>query len=455
MESFKGKRVHFVGIGGIGMSGIAKVLLGLGSIVTGSDISDSHIIEELRCAGAFIHIGHKPENLGKVDILVVSSAISKDNPEILEAKKRGIPIVRRGEFLATLMRGKRGIAVSGTHGKTTTTSLIAKVFIDAGTDPTVFIGGEMEDIKGNARLGFGNIFIAEADESDGSFLSFFPEVSVITNVEPDHLENYGTWQRFYDSFVNFANRCNFCLISDQGVCLDLRGRIKTEHVTFGLSQKAQLRAKKVRYEERSLKFLVDFRGKELGLITLSIPGIHNIYNSLGCIGVALYFGLPFCTVRESLKEFGGVKRRFEIKGEYRSITIIDDYAHHPTEIKATIETAKALYNKRIVAVFQPHRYTRFKYFYNEFIEVFKDVEDLVVTDIYGAFEEPINGVDSRNMVKDLLKYGTKAKFISDMKDIKDYLLKELKPGDLLLTIGAGDIWKVAKEVSLALKESGE
>jgi len=442
-------KIHMVGIGGSGMSGIAEVLLNLGYTVTGSDMALSDTVKRLKRLGADIAIGHGRENLGHADVLVKSTAITEANPEVEEARHRGIPVIPRAEMLAELMRLRSGVAVAGTHGKTTTTSLLATIFSEAGLDPTVIIGGRLNAMGANARLGEGQYLIAEADESDGSFLCLAPVMTIVTNVDADHLDFYlGGQDQIDDSFVKFCNSIPFYGVNV--VCLDDQGvkrilpRVNRPVLTYAVNDsKARLKGRILEIGSVS-RFEVTFDGAFWGEVTLNHPGRHNVLNALAAIGVAIEAGLPREAVLKALSEFGGVGRRFEKKGERNGVLVIDDYGHHPAEIKATLNTARACYpDRRLVVLFQPHRFTRTQALFGDFCKTFEDVDELVLTEIYPASEKPIPGVSGQSLAQGIRQVSkTKVTFVPDFEAALNTLNVMLRPGDLLVTLGAGSVWKV-------------
>lgn len=447
--------VYFIGIGGSGMSAIAKILLECGYKVSGSDIKSSQITEQLKHLGAHINLGHSEKNIEGVDLVVFSSAISPDNPELAKAKELGIERFHRADALARIINQKKGIAVSGAHGKTTTTSMISLVLERAELNPTIIIGGEVNDIGGNARLGKGEYIVAEADESDGSFLKLKPHIAVITNIEEDHMDYYQTANRLKGAFIEFANNINpdgFVVIgADNQSTREIISLIPKSYFTFGINNPSDYLAAEINLNKAKTSFSVFFKQKKLGELELIIPGIHNIYNALATTAVAHQLGVPFENIREALLRFGGVHRRFELIGDKNGVKIFDDYAHHPTEIKATLQAAKQRKPERVIAVFQPHRYSRTANLYNEFGKAFNDADLVVITDIYPAGEKPISGVDS-TLVTDAVEKttGRKPVYIKGLDDIVEYLERIVKPGDYVLSIGAGDVHKVATELACRL-----
>ncbi|WP_097013749.1 UDP-N-acetylmuramate--L-alanine ligase [Pseudodesulfovibrio profundus] len=441
--------IHMVGIGGSGMNGIAEVLINMGFNITGSDLSASSAVRRLEKLGANVFIGHGAENVGEADVLIKSTAIPDKNPEIVEAKERGIPIIPRAEMLAELMRLRTGVAVAGTHGKTTTTSLLATIFTEADHDPTVIIGGRLSIYGSNARLGDGDYLIAEADESDGSFLLLSPIITVVTNVDKDHMDFYDDLQAIDDSFTQFMNSIPFYGMNvvcgdDEGV-QRLLPNIKRPCLTYGLGPKNKLRGEIISTHLRSL-FKVYLDGEEWGEVTVAQPGIHNVLNALACIGVALEAGLDKEDIINGLANFGGVGRRFERRGENKGVIVVDDYGHHPAEIKANLETAKACYpDRRLVVAFQPHRFTRTQALFGEFCEVFKDADLLLLTEIYPASESPIPGVSGLSLAQGIKQVSeTKVEFFPDFDELEKTLKDTLRPGDLFMTQGAGSIWKIGE-----------
>lgn len=440
-------KIHMIGIGGAGMSGIAEVLLNLGYAVSGSDVADGAVVQRLRGLGAEIHIGHAAENVGAVNVVVRSSAVQDDNPEILAARNHGIPVIPRAEMLAELMRLRTGIAIAGTHGKTSTTSLTAAIFDAAQLDPTVIIGGRINAYGANARLGQGKYLIAEADESDGSFLCLLPIINVVTNVDQDHLDHYGTQDAIDEAFVSFMNQVPFYGLNvvcgdDPGV-QRLLSRVKRPVVTYGFGPENHIRAEILECGVIN-RFRVFIRGKELGEVRLAQPGRHQILNSLAAIGVALDAGIsPQCCI-DGLARFGGVGRRFEYKGEKNGILVVDDYGHHPVEIAATLATARTAYpDRRIVVAFQPHRFSRTQALFGEFCQVLGTVDKLLLTEIYPASEKPIPGVTGQNLAQGIRQVSkADVTYFQDFDSMVEALPGILKPGDLFLTVGAGNVTTV-------------
>jgi UDP-N-acetylmuramate--alanine ligase len=453
------KKLHFVGIGGIGMSGLAEILIDQGFTVTGSDRSASDNTERLTSLGAHIHIGHEAKNLDPdVDVLVYSSAVPPDNPEVLEAHRRKIPVIRRAEMLAEVMRLKYGIGVAGTHGKTTTTSMISLVLIEGGIDPTVIVGGRLHGLAGsNARLGKGEFIVVEADEYDRSFLSITPTIAVMTTLETDHLDCYRDLEDIKSAFIQFAARVPFygfvVLCLDEPALQDIMPKLKKKIITYGLNGQADLQALDITHHQNRTKFLVMYEGKDLGEIVLQIPGRHNVQNALAAIAVGLQLNVPFPRIKAGIEKFTGVFRRWEIKGEIGGITVVDDYAHHPTEIKATLAGAKAGWRRRVICVFQPHLYSRTRDFYDEFGRAFFNADILIVTDVYPAREEPIQGVSGELIANAAKQFGHKqVQYIADKKAVPQMLMTTMRPGDIIITMGAGDIWRYGEEFITLLRK---
>lgn len=447
------KKIHFVGIGGIGMSGIAEILLDQGFKVSGSDRTLSEVTERLKNLGAIIYEGHAPEHVAPdVDAVVYSSAVSLDNPEVVEALRRKIPVIRRAEMLAEVMRLKYGIGIAGTHGKTTTTSMISLVLIEGGLDPTVIVGGKLSGLGGtNARLGHGEFIVVEADEFDRSFLSITPTIAVLTTLETDHLDCYRDLEDIKSAFVQFANKVPFygfvVLCLDEPALLDIMPQLsKKKIVTYGLNPQADVQAVDITHRENTSTFTVIRNAQELGQMTLRVPGKHNVQNALAAITTGLELGVPFEKIKKGIEQFTGVYRRWEKKGEVNGIVVYDDYAHHPTECAATLAGVKAGWRKRVVCVFQPHLYTRTRDFYEEFGKAFLLSDVLVVTDVYPAREEPIQGVTGELIANAAKQFGHKdVHYVPEKKELPRYLKKIVRKGDIVITMGAGDIWKYGEE----------
>lgn len=459
------KVIHFVGIGGIGMSGIAEVLHNLGYEVTGSDIKDSETTKGLRALGIKVYIGHKAEHIDDAHVLVISSAISGDNPEVAEARRRAIPVIPRAEMLAELARLKYGILVAGAHGKTTTTSLISTVLAYGGLDPTVVIGGRLKATGTNARLGQGAFLVAEADESDGSFLMLSPTIAVITNIDREHMDFFKTMHSLKKAFLSFISKVPFYGASI--VCIEnkeLRKLIHSVHrrcVTYGFSSDADIYAVHTEKGFMSASFDVVHKGRNIGKFHLPLQGAHNILNGLASIAAGIELNVDVDVIREALKKFSGVQRRFELKGEEKGIKIFDDYGHHPTEIKATLGAAKeglmdSKGSQRLFVVFQPHRYTRTRDLMNKFSSCFPDADVLYLMDIYPAGEKPIDGVNSKVLFNNINKTGhLDVAFIPDREELIEKILSRIRKGDICFTLGAGDVWKIGDEILNKLRARKE
>ncbi len=460
---FRGRvrHVHFVGIGGIGMSGIAEILCSLDFAVSGSDLKASDVTRRLEGLGVRVDVGHRAENVKDADVVVISSAVRPDNPEILEARRRMTPVIQRAEMLAELMRLKHGVAVAGSHGKTTTTSLVATVLRAAGLDPTVVVGGKVNALGSNARLGQGDILVAEADESDGSFLRLTPTIAVVTNIDPEHLDHYGSFEALKDAFVTFVEQVPFYGLGV--LCLDhpqvqaILPRLVRRHVTYGLSAQADYRAAHVAYHGLSTRFSAYRRHERLGDFEVRMPGAHNVLNTLAAIAVADELEVPLDVVREALASFEGVQRRFTIVGEVNGITLVDDYGHHPAEVEATLEAARRAYGdldaggRRIVVAFQPHRYTRTHALMSEFSRAFNRADKLFITEVYAAGEAPIVGATGENLADNVRAHGHHdVTFVASRAQVTEELAKIVQPGDLVIALGAGDINKTVRELHARL-----
>ena len=443
--------IHFVGIGGIGMSGIAELLLNLDYKVSGSDLKASDITANLKTLGGIVFVGHHADHISDADVVVTSSAVGHDNPEVLAAKQASIPVIPRAEMLAELMRLKFSIAVAGAHGKTTTTSIVASVLAQGGLDPTVVIGGKLKSVGTNAVLGQGDFIVAEADESDGSFLKYSPTIAVVTNIDREHLDFYQDLDAIKSVFLDFIDRIPFyglaVLCLDNESIQDLIPEIKKRYTTYGMSAQADFQIKDVEFEKRRSRFSIYKEGQKLGNITLNLPGIHNVYNATASIAVGIELDVPFAAIQTALETLEGVQRRLEVKGEVNGITVVDDYGHHPTEIKVTLEAVgKCWPDSRKVVVFQPHRYSRTQALFDDFTRSFYQSDVLLVLPIYAAGEKRIEGLSSQDLCEGIKAHGHKEVFCAtDMKKALAYLKKNLKPGDMLLTLGAGDVWKVGEQ----------
>ena len=444
--------IHFVGIGGIGMSGIAELLLNLGYTVSGSDLRSSDLTERLRSLGGIVHEGHAAEQIEGADVVVVSSAVRSDNPEVQAAQRASIPVIPRAEMLAELMRLKYSIAVAGAHGKTTTTSIVAAVLASGGLDPTVVIGGKLLGVGTNAVLGRGDFIVAEADESDGSFLRYSPAIAVVTNIDREHLDFYPDLAAIQRVFLEFIDRIPFyglaVLCLDDEPIQDLIPQIKKRYTTYGMSPQADFQIRNVVVEGRRTRFSVFHRRRKLGRFKLNLPGIHNVYNATASIVVATELDIPAARIQAALQSLAGVQRRLEVKGEAGGITVVDDYGHHPTEIKMTLQAVREGWpERRVVVVFQPHRYSRTRALLDEFARAFYQSDVLVVLPIYAASEDPIAGITGQALGERIIAHGHKQVVFSEGIAAAAALLKTLlAPGDLLLTLGAGDVWKVGPEL---------
>ncbi|HEX7127983.1 MAG TPA: UDP-N-acetylmuramate--L-alanine ligase [Thermodesulfobacteriota bacterium] len=454
------KHIHLVGIGGIGMSGIAEVLLTLGYRVSGSDLKDSETTRRLASLGGTIQIGHRDSNVAEtVDVVVTSSAVRPTNPEVVAARARQIPVIPRAEMLAELMRLKYGVAIAGSHGKTTTTSMVAAVLGHGGMDPTVVIGGKVNALGTNARLGQGEFMVVEADESDGSFLKLSPTIAVVTNIDPEHLDHYGDLAALRTAFLDFMNKVPFYGLTI--LCLDhealqaLLPRIERRHRTYGLSTQADLSADDLAFEGTRTAFDVTYHGKALGRVSLQVPGVHNVLNALAAIGVGLELDLPWPVIRDGLEGFGGVQRRFQVKGEVGGVLVVDDYGHHPAEIRATLAAARRGFGRRLVVAFQPHRFTRTRDLFDDFLAAFNQSDVLLGTDIYPAGEEPIEGVTGRRLFDAVKAHGHRDVTYVERGRLLEALLERVEPGDLVITLGAGDVTQVSDQLveALAHKEA--
>jgi len=451
------KKVHFVGIGGIGMSSIAEILVNQGFIVTGSDRVLSEVTDRLESIGIKIYEGHKPENLKDADVLVYSSAVNIDNPEVKAAVDRKIPIIKRSEMLAETMRMKYGIGIAGTHGKTTTTSMVGLTLTEGGIDPTIIVGGKLSGLGGtNARLGNGEFIVVEADEFDRTFLKLTPTIAAITTLESEHLDTYKDLDDIKAAFIEFANKVPFygfvVLCLDEPALQDIMPYINKKIITYGLTSQADVRSTDIIHNGFSSTFKVKYFDEVLGEITLKIPGKHNIKNALVAVVIAKELGIDFKTIKSALESFSGVFRRFEVKYD-KEIMVIDDYAHHPTETEATVKGIRDGWDRRLIVVFQPHLYSRTKDFYQEFGRSFLNTDIFICTDVYPAREQPIEGVSGEMIAEITKKFGHKnVHYIADKKDVPAFLNKIKKDGDIIVTMGAGDIWKFGAEFVSMLNE---
>jgi UDP-N-acetylmuramate--alanine ligase len=445
------RHIHFVGIGGAGMSGIAEVLHNMEYVVTGSDLKASDVTRHLEQLGIRVSIGHRPEHVQGADVVVRSSAVPLDNPEVAAARQHLIPVIPRAEMLAELMRLKYGVAVAGTHGKTTTTSMLATVLAHGGLDPTIVIGGRLRGLGSNAKLGKGEFLVAEADESDGSFLKLSPTLAVVTTIDAEHLDYYRDLAHIQEAFLQFINKVPFygsaILCLDQENIQDLLPRVEKRFITYGLRTQADITAREIMLQGMGSEFVVVARQEVLGKFRLRVPGMHNVSNALAAVGVGLDLAIEPEAIREALEEFAGVERRFQVKGEARGIVVVDDYGHHPAEIRATLDAAKEGFGRRVVVVFQPHRYTRTKYLLRDFSTAFYQADVVIVTEVYAAGEPVIPGVSGRQIAEGALEHGHRnVTFVKDKEAVPDLLLPVLRPGDLVITMGAGDIWQIGEEI---------
>ncbi|MFH0947379.1 MAG: UDP-N-acetylmuramate--L-alanine ligase [Elusimicrobiota bacterium] len=452
----KFKNIHFVGIGGSGMSGIAEVLLNLKFNVSGSDLKETDVTKRLKKLGAEIKIGHKKENIenSEIDVVVTSTAVTKDNPEVLVAHSQKIPVIPRAEMLSELMRLKYSIAIAGCHGKTTTTSMASLILANAGFDPTIVIGGKFNNLGTGAKLGKGEYLVAEADESDGSFLKLSPTFAVVTNIDNDHLDHYGTIENIKSAFIQFINKIPFygcaILCNDDENLKSIISQITRKYYTYGFNDSADFKATNVVATDTGSKFDVSYHNKFLGNIELKIPGRHNVLNALASVVCGYELEIKFSKIAKALLDFNGVGRRLEKTGSYKNVVFIDDYGHHPTEIKATLSAVRSINpKKRLFVLFQPHRYTRTQTLKDQFGSAFGDADVIRVLDIYAASEKPIPGISSQTIIDAIMKNGKKdAGKFSDVETIS----KEIKDGDVVITLGAGDVWKKSDEILKVLNE---
>ena len=444
--------IHFVGIGGIGMSGIAELLLNLGYQVSGSDVKASDITANLSRLGGSIHIGHRAEQIAGADVVVVSSAIDESNPEVVAARQTSVPVIPRAEMLAELMRLKYSVAIAGAHGKTSTTSLVANVLAAGGLDPTVVIGGKLKGVGRNAVLGKGDFIVAEADESDGSFLKFSPAIAVVTNIDREHLDFYADLEAIKTVFLDFIDRIPFyglaVLCLDNDPLQDLLPRIKKRFTTYGRSAQADYQARDISFGEMQSHFTVLHRGDSLGTFNLSMPGMHNVYNALAAIVVGRELDIPLADIKHALETAEGVQRRLEIKGRAADVLVVDDYGHHPTEIQVTLQAVKDNWpDPRKVVVFQPHRYSRTQSLMADFGRSFNNSDVLVVLPIYAASESPIDGVTGKILGEKIRAHGHRnVVYLESLEACVDHLEAIVAPGDLLLTLGAGDVYRVGEMI---------
>jgi len=452
IKDYRGKNVHFIGIGGISMSALAEILISRGYIISGSDISDSDLLKRLAAKGAEIHIGHDPFFVDNADVVVYTAAVKADNPEMNEALRKNLPLLQRAELLGQIMQTfPVSIGVSGSHGKTTTTSMISMAMLKAGLDPTVLIGGELNELGGNVRIGESPYFITEACEYVGSFLHFHPHIAVILNIDRDHLDYFKDIDHIYDTFMKFAK-----LVPPDGYivgCTDdplvekLMSEVSCNTISYGITKKADLNAETIEFDLHACaSFEARYKGRILGNLSLKVPGRHNIYNALATLATVQAMGIPLSEINEALQQYTGTKRRFEYKGNYNGITIVDDYAHHPAEIAATLSTAKNLPYNKIWCVFQPHTYTRTKKLFSEFVSSLSGIDHVILTDIYSAREKDTHEIHSRHLSDAISNAGENCAYISSFDEIAEHLNKNAQPGDLVITMGAGDVHVVGEKL---------
>jgi len=444
--------IHFVGIGGSGMSGIAEVLINLGYKVSGSDLKQTEITQRLVSLGGKIFIGHKPEQIGNAHVVVTSSAVLPDNPEVVQAKKLKIPVIPRAEMLAELMRLKYAVTIAGSHGKTVTTSLVSMILAEGGLDPTVVIGGRLKNIGSSAKLGKGEFIVAEADESDGSFLKLTPTIALVTNIDDDHLDHYKTLDNIRNAFTQFVNKVPFygsiILCGEDENIKSIIPQITRKYYTYGIGKNYDFYAENIVHEEMDTEFDLCFTGKNLGRLRIHLPGVHNVVNSLGAAAVGIELGIELAKVRKAFLDFTGVSRRLEVKARKKDIVFIDDYGHHPTEIRVTLETIKSIWpERRLLVVFQPHRYTRTRDLARKFGSSFNSVSRVWLTDIYSAGEKPIPGISSSLILESFPSDKRETVTLSsDRNAIIKEVIKSLRPRDVLVTLGAGDVYKIGEEI---------
>lgn len=455
---YKPQRLHFTGIGGIGMSGIAEILLNLGYTISGSDVKLTAVTERLAALGATVHEGHSASHIAGAKALVVTSAVNESNPELVEARRLGIPVIPRGELLAELMRLKFGIAIAGSHGKTSTTSMTATMLAHAGLDPTVVVGGRVSTLGGsNARMGKSDFLVVESDESDGSFLKLAPIIAVVTNIDREHLDHYHSIEEIRRCFTEFVNKVPFygCAI----LCLDdenvqqVLPNVKRRTVTYGVSSQADLHLTHIDLGHMSSRFRLAFRGEDLGEFTLKVPGMHNVLNATAAVAVARELEVPTENIRAGIAEYRGVDRRFQLRGEAAGVTIIDDYGHHPTEVRATLAAARLCAFKRVHVIFQPHRYTRTQHLMDDFARSFHQADTVHLLDIYAASEAPIEGVSSAALADRLRAFGHReAHLAGTLDNAVDMVLKQVQPGDAVVTLGAGNVWQAGDKLLTRLRQ---
>jgi UDP-N-acetylmuramate--alanine ligase len=454
------KKIHFVGIGGIGMSGIAELLLNQGYRVSGSDLRESDTTRRLAELGGEIVIGHSAENIVECDVVVSSTAVKADNPEVIEAHRQHVAVIPRAEMLAELMRMKYGIAVAGTHGKTTTTSMMSVVLHHAGIDPTAVIGGKLDVFGSNAKLGRGKFLVAEADESDGSFMHLSPTIAVVTNIDADHLDFYSGLDEIKQIFIDFINKVPFygraVLCLDDPNIQDVLPEVKKRYLTYGFNSQADFHASDVQHRQGRTSFTAYFQGEELGRISFRMPGRHNVLNALAVIAVAHELEVPFQTIIGGFRNFGGLQRRFQVRDEIGGIMIVDDYGHHPAEIRATLGAARSGWKKRVVAVFQPHRFSRTAALFEDFMTAFYQADMLVVTDVYAAGESQIEGATGAALAQGIIEHGHKnTHFCGSLEEASEFLAGVVEPGDMVVTLGAGNVNQVCELLASHLRDREE
>jgi len=454
---FKAKKIHFIGIGGIGMSGIAEILLNLGYRISGSDLKLSPVTERLAGMGARIAEGHRAEQIDDADAVVISSAVQESNPEVVEARRRQIPVIPRGELLAELMRLKYGIAVAGSHGKTTTTSMIAAVLSHAELDPTVVVGGRVGGMGSNARLGRSDFLVVESDESDRSFLKLAPILAVVTNIDREHLDCYSSLEEIQDAFIEFVNKVAFygaaILCVEDPPTRAILSRVRRRTLTYGGTEPADLVASEVRCGHFCSDFRLRFRGRDLGEFHLDAAGRHNVWNATAAVLVGLELEIPVETIRQGLARFSGVDRRFQVRGREAGVTVMDDYGHHPTEIRATLAAARNCDFRRIHVLFQPHRFTRTHHLMDEFAGCFTDCDTLYLVDIYPAGEAPIEGVNTGVLAGRIRREGREVRYFGTLDEAVAAIAVAAGPGDLVLTLGAGNVWQAGDRVLALLAKA--
>ena len=454
----KTQHIHFVGIGGVGMSGIAEILLNTGYTISGSDLALSDTTRRLQKQGATVWQGHTATHMQGADVVVVSAAVAAENPEVVAARSQHIPVIPRAAMLAELMRMKYGVAIAGTHGKTTTTSLVATILTAAGLDPTVVIGGRLNSLGSNARLGQGEYLVAETDESDGSFLLLSPTISVVTTVDAEHLDYYRDLDHIKQAFCQFINNVPFygcsVLCLDQPNIQSLVPQITKRFMTYGMTGQADYMAREVRFTGARSHFEVLRAGHRLGRFTLNLPGMHNVYNAMAAIAVGVELDVPVRTIAKALEDFSGIHRRFEVLGQQDGVTVVDDYGHHPEEIRQTLRAAKSVWpDSRLVVVFQPHRYTRTHFLQQEFFTAFYEADAVLLLDIYAASEAPIAGVSSAMLYEGIKRHGHReVYYLQERAQVVPFLRQYIRPGDILLTLGAGDVWQIGQSFLHAAEE---